>query len=327
MDRGVCTWNQWSLGPSDMSPVVSIIITTKDRVEELRRTFAVLRELSPPPLEIILTADGCSDGTVDFVKAEAPQVRLIVNEEGRGSIASRDRMVREARGEIVLSLDDDSYPEQRDCLARIVLLFEQQPRMAVLHFPQRSDEYPATLGQVDFGSARTTRSFSSAGAALRRSTYLQLPGFQPFFFHAYEEPDYALQCVVAGWEIIYEPSIIVRHHYTGTARNEMRTHHRHARNEFWSTLLRVPFPYVVPVAAYRFLSQFRYACSRGLNWIVREPAWWPQALAGIPRCLRARKPVPWTEYRRWLRLGDVDCARFDVKSESQAEAATAGPAR
>jgi GT2 family glycosyltransferase len=302
-----------------MTPPVAIIITTKNRVDELRRTCAVLRALSPQPSEILITADGCTDATIAFVQSEMPQARLIVNNPGRGSIASRDRMIRDASADLILSLDDDSYPQQPDCLAQIAPLFAERPQMAVLHFPQRSDEYPATLTDFDFGPPRATRSFSSAGAVLRRSTYLQLAGFEPSFFHAYEEPDYALQCVAAGHEIFFSPAITIRHHYSGTARNELRTHQRHARNEFWSTLLRVPFPHVLPVAAYRILSQFRYACSRGATWIIREPAWWAQAIAGIPRALRQRKPVAWSDYRRWLRLPDASYAATSSPTEPKSE--------
>jgi hypothetical protein len=97
-------------------------------------------------------------------------------------------------------------------------------------------------------------------------------------------------------------------------RSERRTHHLHARNEFWSVLLRVPFPYLLPVAAYRVLSQFGYACTRGLGWIVHEPAWWFPALAGIPSCLRARKPVRWADYRAWLRLPEIGCPNADAES-------------
>jgi GT2 family glycosyltransferase len=234
-----------------------------------------------------------------------PAARLFVNVVGRGSIASRDHMLREAHGDLVLSLDDDSYPQQPDCLARIVDLFVGRPRMAVLHFPQCTDEYPETLPHFDFGAPRASRSFSSAGAVLRRSTYLQLPGFEPSFFHAYEEPDYALQCVAAGHEVFYDPSVSIRHHYSGTARDENRTHLRHARNEFWSTLLRCPFPHVVALAVYDVCAQFRYACSRGVGWVIREPIWWVQALAGIPRNLARRRPVSWTDYRRWLTTTEI----------------------
>jgi GT2 family glycosyltransferase len=308
---------QQDLMQAKASAGVSIVITTRNRVEELRRTLPVLGQLSPAPLEIIITADGCSDSTVAFIKAKFPEARLIVNEPGLGSIVSRDRMFREARGELVLSLDDDSYPEQPDCLARVVSLFAERPRMAVLHFPQHSDEYPVTLGAFDFGPARPTRSFSNSGAVMRRSTYIELGGYDATFFHAYEEPDYALRCIAAGYEIYYEPSVTVRHHYSGLLRSEMRTHHRHARNEFWSALLRVPFPYVLPVAGYRVISQFGYACTRGVNWIVREPSWWLQALAGIPRCLRLRKPVRWADYRAWLRLPEVGWLDGDMKMEAK----------
>jgi GT2 family glycosyltransferase len=284
---------------------ISIMITTKNRVHELRRTCLVLRELSPAPLEILITADGCSDDTVNFVQSEMPGARLFVNERGWGSIASRDRMIREARGDLVLSLDDDSYPQEPECLATIAALFEQRREIAVLHFPQCTDEYPATLPRFDFGASRLTRSFSSAGAVLRRSVYLQLPGFESAFFHAYEEPDYALQCVAAGREIVYTPLVSIRHHYSGAGRNESRTHHRHARNEFWSTLMRCPFPQILFVAPYRVLSQFRYAGSRGLGWVVREPLWWFQAALKIPHILAQRKPVSWESYRRWLRLTEI----------------------
>ena len=163
--------------------------------------------------------------------------------------------MREARGDLVLALDDDSYPEQLDCIARIVPLFEQRPKLAVLHFPQRTDEYPETLAQTDFGSEHLTRSFANSGAVLRRSTYLQLPGFESRFFHMYEEPDYALQCVAAGYDVLFSPVITIRHHYSGQARDEIRIHHRHARNELWSTLMRCPFPFALGIARLaRFLA-------------------------------------------------------------------------
>jgi GT2 family glycosyltransferase len=289
------SWNSFAM-------TVSVMITTKNRATDLKRTCQILRQLEPSPLELLITADGCTDGTAEFVGSALPEAKLIVNNPPVGSVASRDRMMREARGDFVLALDDDSYPEQLDCIARIVPLFQQRPNLAVLHFPQRTDEYPETLAQTNFGSEHLTRSFANSGAVLRRSIYLQLPGFESRFFHMYEEPDYALQCVAAGYDVLFSPVVTIRHHYSGQERDEMRVHHRHARNEFWSTLMRCPFPFALAVLSWRVFSQFRYACKRGWSWVIREPTWWCQALAGIPSCLRKRTLVSWASYKRWLQL-------------------------
>jgi GT2 family glycosyltransferase len=282
----------------------SVMITTRNRVEDLQRTVGVLKLLQPGPREILITADGCTDGTVEFIKSELPSARLIVNAVGRGSVASRDRMMREANGDLVLALDDDSYPEQLDCLARLAELFAVRPLLAVAHFPQHSDEYPETLGQTEFGTPQITRSFANSGACFRRSTYLQLPGFEPEFFHMYEEPDYALQCCAAGFEVLFSPVITIRHHWSGRARNEIRVHHQHARNAIWSAVMRCPFPFVFPIIALKIFAQFRFALQRGFAWFVREPLWWWNALAGLPSILPKRRPVSWTGYRQWLQLKD-----------------------
>jgi len=281
--------------------MTSILITTRNRADELRRTLGVLQSLDPPPHEILITADGCTDATAAVVRELAPSTILIENPTPLGSVASRHAMLMRATGELALMLDDDSHPEQPDCLTTLESLFAARPRLAVATFPQRSDECPATLTQFDFGPERPVRSFANSGACLRIATYRALPGFEPAFFHMYEEPDYALQCIAAGWDVRFIPDITVRHHWTPNQRNEIRNHHRHARNELWSALIRCPFPLALGVIGYRILSQARYAATRGPAWLIREPAWWAQALAGIPKALRKRNPVTPAQYRRWLR--------------------------
>ena len=118
----------------------------------------------------------------------------------------------------------------------------------------------------------------------------------------YEEPDYALQCVAAGYDVLFSPMITIRHHYSGEARDEIRIHHRHARNELWSTVMRCPFPFA---ARNSWLARF-LAVSLCLQTrlVVGHSGthWWWQALGGIPYCVRKRRPVSWRGYKRWLRL-------------------------
>jgi len=59
------------------------MITTKKRAADLRRTLAVLRQLNPAPLEILITADGCTDDTVEMLKAEMSENRSQKPEGGK----------------------------------------------------------------------------------------------------------------------------------------------------------------------------------------------------------------------------------------------------
>ena len=47
---------------------VSIMITTCNRLEELKRTIETLRQLDPTPDEILITLDGCTTDVVEAVE-------------------------------------------------------------------------------------------------------------------------------------------------------------------------------------------------------------------------------------------------------------------
>jgi GT2 family glycosyltransferase len=285
-----------------MSLRVAICITTHNRRAEIDRTLTQIAALTPQPDEVVIVADGCTDGTAEFVRERRPAVRLIVHEQGRGSIPSRNEMAAATACDVFVSLDDDSYPIEPDTIARIRELFEKNPSLAVAAFPQRTDENPETLTASDFGDPKFVGSYANSSAAIRASVFKTLGGYPDFFFHAYEEPDFALRCVNAGWQVRFEPCVTVRHHFSTLERNEIRTHQRHARNELWSVLLRCPMPQLLAVAPFRVWRQLVYACRRGWAWVWREPRWWWQSLGGVPRCLRERSALRWARYRSWMQL-------------------------
>ena len=285
-----------------MNPPISVCIATRNRREELARTLHELARLDPAPAEIIVLADGCTDGTTKLVAQKFPVTRLLEHAEARGSVPSRNEMATVCRTELFLSLDDDSYPIENDFIARVARLFGESPRLAVASFPQRTDESPESLTQSGFGASHFAGTFVNSGAVIRRSVFTTLGGYPDAFCHAYEEPDFALRCVAAGWQVRHETSVAIRHHFTAAQRNELRTHHRHARNELWSVLLRCPAPQLFAVAAFRVARQAGYARRRGLSWLVREPAWWCDCLRGVAARLGERQPLPWRKYRAWMEL-------------------------
>lgn len=291
---------------------VSVMITSRTRVADLRRTLERLGCLSPAADEILVTADGCTDGTADMVRQEFPHCRLWVNEPGQGSIPARDHMLRAATGELVLSLDDDSYPLEDDFLERMREAFERHPEVAVMTFPELRDGgfyLPANKSNQTPG--HYVSAYPNGAAAMRRSDYLQTEGFPALFVHAYEEPDYALQAYSHGWAVWFEPSLIVRHHFSPTNRNNLRTHHLNARNEMWSVWMRCPWPWLPTVSLFRMFRQFYYAFGEGLSWAIREPLWWWSAILGAVQCANRRAPISWTTYLAWMRLARSPLRRLE----------------
>jgi GT2 family glycosyltransferase len=279
------------------------MITTRNRREELRITLSRLLELQPQPDEILICADGCTDGTGDMIRREFPTCTLIENESPRGSVFSRDRLLRLSGADLVASFDDDSYPLDHDFFSRARHLFEKRSEVAVLSFPEiRDDGSFANSSKTTSSPSHLVSAYANCAAVMRRDVYLRSDGFPVFFGHMYEEPDFALQCYALGKVVRFEPTLTIRHHVTATERNPIRRHQLNARNELWSVWLRCPWPWLPLVSFYRIWRQLQYAFTEGVSWAIQEPVWWLSALRGLPICLSRRKPVAWTIYLSWMRL-------------------------
>jgi glycosyltransferase involved in cell wall biosynthesis len=282
---------------------IAAMITTRNRRDELKVTLTRLFELQPPPDQILVCADGCTDGTGEMVRREFSTCTLIENEASRGSVFSRDRLLRATGADLVASFDDDSYPIDGDFFSRVKHLFMHNPEVAVLSFPEIRD------GGGFANSAKSTASpphlvsaYANCAAVMRRDVYLQSCGFPTFFGHMYEEPDYALQCCALGKVVRFEPTLSIRHHVSDRQREPIKRHHLNARNELWSVWLRCPCPWLPLVSIFRIWRQFRYACSEGWRWALKEPAWWFSAFRGLPKCMRQRTPITWKAYYEWMQL-------------------------
>jgi glycosyltransferase involved in cell wall biosynthesis len=281
---------------------VSIIITTRNRCAELEVACRALKRLSPPPEEIIVFADGCADLTLETVRSHLPASLLVEGAKPRGSVFCRDQMLRNARGEIVVSLDDDSYPVQSNFIERVEESFDQHPEADVIAFKESRADEGSPDSDATGSMARYVPAYANCAAAMRRSNYLERPGFPIFFEHMYEEPDYALQCYAAGSAVWYEPSIEIYHHVSPRNRAPLRRHHLNARNELWSVWMRCPLPWLPLISLYRMARQMVYAHSQGWDWLLQEPAWWFAALRGMKQCRAERQPVHWNCYYHWLTL-------------------------
>lgn len=113
-------------------PRVSVMIAAYNAAGFIEATLASALRQTFVDFEVLVIDDGSKDGTADVVRRVMvldARVRLIV-QANRGLSATRNRGIREGRGEMIALLDHDDlwHPEK---LALQVALLDAQPRAAV----------------------------------------------------------------------------------------------------------------------------------------------------------------------------------------------------
>lgn len=105
-----------------MNPAVSIVIPTYNRRDLLKEVLLALstQDLSREKFEVCLVDDGSTDGTGEMVRSLSPGYDLrYFFQKNEGSGSARNLGIREARGEIVLFIDDDTIPHEKIISAHV----------------------------------------------------------------------------------------------------------------------------------------------------------------------------------------------------------------
>ena len=134
---------------------VSVIIPTHNRAALLPRTLESLarQDLPTSDYELIVVADGCTDGTMQLLQSwKAPYALTSVEQApGRGAAAARNAGAARASADLLLFLDDDMEASPQ-LLSEHVRSHRQQPGCVVLgYFPMQP---PASDDDVFTKAAR-----------------------------------------------------------------------------------------------------------------------------------------------------------------------------
>lgn len=217
--------------------LVSVIIVNWNGKAWLRGCLDSLRAQTYPRLEVILVDNGSRDGSVDFVRSRYRGVRVIANPDNRGFATANNQGVREARGELVLLLNNDTRLP-RNCLQRLVEGFDRIPRLGSLQPKLVFMDRPVVLDccgsywtgsslLYHYGAEKPARRaiysrpqpfFSNKGAAMliRRDLIGTLGLFDDDFWCYYEETDFCHRLWLTGYECWYYPEATVYHARGGT---------------------------------------------------------------------------------------------------------------
>lgn len=187
-------------------PLVTVNILSFNRRDELKNTLIKVFEQDYKNIEVIVVDNASSDGSADMVKAEFPSVQLIQMEKNIG-IAGWNEGFKVAKGEYVLVLDDDAYPENRTILNGMDFMIRNEKVGVVAYNVLDTSR---NLSQTSTYKAPYL-DFIGCGALLRKGIFTKLNGFDPKIFVFAHELDYSIRMLNLGYHIEYLPHSIVVH--------------------------------------------------------------------------------------------------------------------
>lgn len=274
--------------------------------------------------EVIVVDNGSSDGSMDYMKANYPWVKMVRNERNLGFAAGTNVGIKHAQGDYILTLNNDTRAD-KNFIEHIVKPMAADNKVGMcapkMLFPDgrinsvgiclsRSGAawdrgmFEQDMGQYDskeevFGPC--------GGAALyRREMLAEIGLFDEDFFLYMEDVDLAFRARLAGWKCVYAPNARVYHFHGGTAGygSDLSVYYgnRHiiwyiAKN-FSKSLLLTSIPWIVG----RNIAVIPYYALRGQGRVILKSKF--DALKCLPKMLRKRgmiiRKVPERDLRGFI---------------------------
>lgn len=225
-----------------VAPAVTLFLPTRNAGAEFPEIFALMQaQRLDRPFEILVIDSGSTDGTVEFLRRQPVRLIEIPHREFNHG-GTRNRGIREARGEIVVLATQDARPANLEWMQRLVDRFDD-PRVAGAYSRQlpRADANPfirdrllswAASGDTPRLQSVPSReafealsprermqciAFDNVSSSVRRSVALQTP-FRECAFG--EDVDWAYRVILQGYGLAFEPRSAVMHSHDRSLREE-----------------------------------------------------------------------------------------------------------
>lgn len=242
---------------------VSVIIVNYNGSSLLQECLDSLREQTMKDFEVIFVDNASSDGSVEFVCRNYPEVKVIVSRTNLGYGGGNNLGIQEASGGHIVLLNNDTKADPR-WLEFLVATAESDPEAGMCASKIMNYYEPETIDNTGLimyrdgvarGRGRLEKDtgqydaveevfFPSGCAGLYRREMLdQIGALDEDFFLYVDDVDIGLRGRLAGWRCLYAPSAVVYHKYSATTEPYSRLKaYLVERNRIWVVMKYFPLP-------------------------------------------------------------------------------------
>ena len=211
------------IGPPASPYDADVLILALDRAQETVAAIASALSQTGVSRHVIVLDQGSRPAALACIAAFVggrADVTLTSAGGNLGVAAGRNLAASLGHGRVLVALDNDAEFADATTLARAVAVLDAAPDLGaigfrvVLHAGGADDlsswGYPTALlarAAATFDAA----TFVGAGHAIRRTAWDAAGGYDPALFFCWEELDFCLRTVAAGWRVMYRGDLVVRH--------------------------------------------------------------------------------------------------------------------
>lgn len=181
---------------------VSVVMPTYNRLPTLKRVLSALNQQNYPAVrfEVVVVSDGSTDGTNEYLQDVETSLNLRpVIQQNAGPAAARNRGVQEAKGDLIVFLDDDVVPAPKFIEAHVFAHNVHPKEEIVIIGPMLTPADFSLSPWVQWMQDRlfeqyqsmamgeweaTARQFYTGNASLSRSLFLKHNGFDESLLRA-----------------------------------------------------------------------------------------------------------------------------------------------
>jgi GT2 family glycosyltransferase len=189
---------------------VSVVIPTWKRTEQLLKTLGRIHECDPLPAEVLIHVDAGDEEGARIIRESYPDAVVLLSASRAGAVGGRRKLVQRASHEIIVGLDDDSWPMEKGFFGDVIRMMKSLPDQVAIvacSIVHRGEDPPPRTTKV-----RKSATFIGCGAIFRRSAVLHVGGYTPVVFgHGFEEADLSLRLWDEGHLILASEGLRVFH--------------------------------------------------------------------------------------------------------------------
>jgi len=223
--------------------LVSVVITTRDRMNDVIKCISSLFLSTYPEHEIILVDNASNDNTVKEIKSRFSAVQVVKNTKNAGIAGGRNAGMKLAKGEYILFLDSDTIVD-KDMIKEMVGAMKEDSKTGIIvpkiYFLEQPDLIwyaGATInlvtsqtknigvGEIDSGQYDRISETSHGPTAFlcRREVVDKIGGHDEGYFMSYADMDFAVRAKKSGFKVLYVPSAKLWHKISvGKNKNAIR---------------------------------------------------------------------------------------------------------